>query len=49
MQKDDPVVEYEDEFGRIRSARRSEVPRHLAPDAQPDPDEDECVPHSTNH
>jgi len=25
-------VEYEDEFGRIRTARRSEVPRHLAPD-----------------
>lgn len=27
--QDDPVVEYEDEFGRLRSARRSEVPRHL--------------------
>ena len=23
----DPIVEYEDEFGRIRTARRSEVPR----------------------
>ncbi|TFK47864.1 hypothetical protein OE88DRAFT_1636114 [Heliocybe sulcata] len=28
---DDPVVEYEDEFGRIRTAKKSEVPRHLAP------------------
>ncbi|KAI6024641.1 hypothetical protein BKA83DRAFT_685078 [Pisolithus microcarpus] len=28
---DDPVIEYEDEFGRIRTARRSEVPRHLLP------------------
>jgi hypothetical protein len=27
--QDDPIVEYEDEFGRLRSARRSEVPRHL--------------------
>ncbi|KIY43948.1 hypothetical protein FISHEDRAFT_11966, partial [Fistulina hepatica ATCC 64428] len=26
---DDPIVEYEDEFGRIRTARRSEVPREL--------------------
>ncbi|KAG8892421.1 hypothetical protein FRB99_002715 [Tulasnella sp. 403] len=26
---DDPVVEYQDEFGRTRKARRSEVPRHL--------------------
>ncbi|KAL6299858.1 hypothetical protein BKA93DRAFT_753106 [Sparassis latifolia] len=24
---DDPIVEYEDEFGRVRTARRSEVPR----------------------
>lgn len=24
-------MEYEDEFGRIRTARRSEVPRELAP------------------
>jgi len=27
--EDDPLVEYEDEFGRVRTARRSEVPRHL--------------------
>ncbi|KAH9936063.1 hypothetical protein B0H21DRAFT_825537 [Amylocystis lapponica] len=26
---DDPIVEYEDEFGRMRTARKSEVPRHL--------------------
>lgn len=29
--QDDPVIEYEDEFGRMRSAKRSEVPRHLLP------------------
>ncbi|KAF7312313.1 hypothetical protein MIND_00244300 [Mycena indigotica] len=29
--EDDPMVEYEDEFGRLRTARRSEVPRDLAP------------------
>jgi len=28
------LVEYEDEFGRVRTARRSEVPRHLV-NAQP--------------
>ncbi|KAJ7475800.1 hypothetical protein FB451DRAFT_1397202 [Mycena latifolia] len=28
---DDPIVEYEDEFGRVRTARRSEVPRNLVP------------------
>ncbi|KAF9496780.1 hypothetical protein BDN71DRAFT_1429978 [Pleurotus eryngii] len=27
--KDDPIIEYEDEFGRLRTAPRSEVPRHL--------------------
>lgn len=38
--QEDPVVEYEDEFGRIRTAPRSEVPRHLAPQpAQEDEDE----------
>ena len=25
----DPIVEYEDEFGRVRTGRRSEIPRHL--------------------
>lgn len=39
----DPIVEYEDEFGRIRTARRSEVPRNLVPDANEEEDEDECV------
>ncbi|KZT73147.1 hypothetical protein DAEQUDRAFT_762499 [Daedalea quercina L-15889] len=28
-EEDDPIVEYEDEFGRIRTGRRSEIPRHL--------------------
>ncbi|KAF9468133.1 hypothetical protein BDZ94DRAFT_1280013 [Collybia nuda] len=28
--EDDPLVEYEDEFGRIRTARQSEVPRNFA-------------------
>ncbi|OBZ72124.1 hypothetical protein A0H81_07800 [Grifola frondosa] len=37
---DDPIVEYEDEFGRIRTARKSEVPRHLAPQATEEPEED---------
>ena len=27
--EDDPIIEYEDEFGRVRTGRRSEVPRHL--------------------
>ncbi|CAE6343454.1 unnamed protein product [Rhizoctonia solani] len=30
--EDDPVIEYEDEFGRIRTARRSEVPRDRLPE-----------------
>lgn len=28
-EEDDPIVEYEDEFGRARTGRRSEIPRHL--------------------
>ena len=41
---DDPVIEYEDEFGRIRTAKRSEVPREFHPrhDVQ-DEDEDEDI------
>jgi len=31
---DDPIIEFEDEFGRVRSARRSEVPLHLLPDRE---------------
>ncbi|KAI0264490.1 hypothetical protein BC834DRAFT_924681 [Gloeopeniophorella convolvens] len=41
---DDPIVEYEDEFGRVRSARRSEIPRHLLPRQQKIDDEDEYNP-----
>ncbi|KAH7930193.1 hypothetical protein BV22DRAFT_1001288 [Leucogyrophana mollusca] len=47
--EDDPVIEYEDEFGRIRTGRRSEVPRHLLPrsgDRELDPDEDQDVIHN---
>ncbi|KAH8100075.1 hypothetical protein BXZ70DRAFT_202323 [Cristinia sonorae] len=33
---EDPVIEYEDEFGRQRTGRRSEIPRHLLP---PDPND----------
>ncbi|KAF8339995.1 uncharacterized protein EI90DRAFT_3117757 [Cantharellus anzutake] len=42
--ENDPVVEYEDEFGRVRTARRSEVPRHLARKS-PEPDSSESDPH----
>ncbi|EMD34134.1 hypothetical protein CERSUDRAFT_98059 [Gelatoporia subvermispora B] len=38
---DDPVIEYEDEFGRVRTARRSEVPRHLLPASERDEQDDE--------
>ncbi|CCM04307.1 uncharacterized protein FIBRA_06478 [Fibroporia radiculosa] len=37
---DDPVIEYEDEFGRIRTAPRSEVPRHLLPKSEEEQEED---------
>lgn len=43
---DDPIIEYEDEFGRQRTGRRSEVPRHLLPrseNTEPIPDEDKDV------
>ncbi|KAF8604226.1 hypothetical protein BDV93DRAFT_522674 [Ceratobasidium sp. AG-I] len=30
---DDPIVEYEDEFGRLRTARKSEVPRDRLPES----------------
>ncbi|KAG6865719.1 hypothetical protein C0991_012365 [Blastosporella zonata] len=49
-EEDDPIVEYEDEFGRIRTARRSEVPRSLAPAAdEPDEDEDIIIRNPVNH
>ncbi|TBU63082.1 hypothetical protein BD310DRAFT_667326 [Dichomitus squalens] len=38
--EDDPVIEYQDEFGRVRTARRSEVPREFLPDAEKEDDED---------
>jgi coiled-coil domain-containing protein 174 len=44
MLQDDPIVEYEDEFGRMRTARRSEVPRNLQRPENNDPEpEDEYV------
>ncbi|KAL7279020.1 hypothetical protein ACG7TL_006853 [Trametes sanguinea] len=36
----DPVVEYEDEFGRVRTARRSEIPRHLLPQDEKEKEDD---------
>ncbi|KAF8896288.1 hypothetical protein BD779DRAFT_1433316 [Infundibulicybe gibba] len=48
----DPVIEYEDEFGRIRTARRSEVPRNLMPpsgDEAPDEDEDIIIRNPVGH
>ncbi|KLO10829.1 hypothetical protein SCHPADRAFT_831992 [Schizopora paradoxa] len=38
---DDPIVEYEDEFGRTRTSRRSEVPRNLMPSADAEQEEEE--------
>jgi len=49
---DDPVIEYEDEFGRIRTAKRSEVPREFHPrhDVQDeDEDEDIVIHNPVNH
>lgn len=46
LQDDDPMVEYEDEFGRIRTARKSEVPRNLVKtddDLLPPEPEFKCV------
>ncbi|KAF9565223.1 hypothetical protein CPC08DRAFT_630301 [Agrocybe pediades] len=40
---DDPIVEYEDEFGRIRTAKRSEVPRNLITNREDEVDEDEDI------
>nr|GAT60803.1 predicted protein [Mycena chlorophos] len=50
--EDDPMVEYEDEFGRLRTARRSEVPRNLAPAAKEDDhdsDEDLVIRNPVGH
>ncbi|CDO72466.1 hypothetical protein BN946_scf184980.g7 [Trametes cinnabarina] len=38
--EDDPIMEYEDEFGRVRTARRSEIPRHLLPQEEQEKEED---------
>ncbi|KAJ6531737.1 hypothetical protein B0H19DRAFT_966473 [Mycena capillaripes] len=40
---DDPIVEYEDEFGRMRTARKSEVPRNLVRTEEPEHDEDDSI------
>ncbi|KAG7451122.1 uncharacterized protein BT62DRAFT_984358 [Guyanagaster necrorhizus] len=48
----DPIIEYEDEFGRIRTARRSEIPRELlpgAPSEEVDEDEDIIIRNPVNH
>ena len=39
--QNDPIVEYEDEFGRIRTAPRSEVPRNLLVNREDEVDDDE--------
>ncbi|KIJ67067.1 hypothetical protein HYDPIDRAFT_26474 [Hydnomerulius pinastri MD-312] len=43
--EDDPIIEYEDEFGRLRTGRRSEIPRHLLPRSrdEDDPDEEDII------
>ncbi|KAF9476686.1 hypothetical protein BDN70DRAFT_934823 [Pholiota conissans] len=48
---DDPLVEYEDEFGRLRTAPRSEVPRNLRVNQEDeiDPDEDIVIRNPQNH
>ncbi|EIW57307.1 uncharacterized protein TRAVEDRAFT_37807 [Trametes versicolor FP-101664 SS1] len=38
--EDDPIVEYEDEFGRARTGRRSEIPRHLLPQTDKEKEEE---------
>ena len=41
--QDDPVVEYEDEFGRMKTARRSEIPRHLLSKEDDGDEEDPAI------
>ncbi|KIJ12824.1 hypothetical protein PAXINDRAFT_163838 [Paxillus involutus ATCC 200175] len=41
-EEDDPIIEYEDEFGRLRTGRRSEVPRHLLPKLQNEDEADDA-------
>ncbi|KAF9223858.1 hypothetical protein BS17DRAFT_817471 [Gyrodon lividus] len=40
-EEDDPIIEYEDEFGRLRTSKRSEVPRHLLPRSQNEEEADD--------
>ncbi|CAA7267147.1 unnamed protein product [Cyclocybe aegerita] len=47
--ENDPIVEYEDEFGRIRSARRSEVPRNLVLDQDEQEDDEDLIRNPVNH
>ncbi|KAJ6505956.1 hypothetical protein DFH09DRAFT_1335042 [Mycena vulgaris] len=52
LDDDDPIVEYEDEFGRMRTARRSEVPRALVPTPEEqayDEDEDLVIHNPVGH
>lgn len=44
--QDDPIVEYEDEFGRMRTARRSEVPRNLQRPIDGEPEKEDEYVHS---
>ena len=39
----DPIIEYEDEFGRARTGRKSEEPRHLLKDEQEEEEDIEYV------
>ncbi|KAK7033065.1 hypothetical protein R3P38DRAFT_781486 [Favolaschia claudopus] len=43
LNEDDPIVEYEDEFGRLRTARRSEVPRELLRSKELEEEDDDSV------
>jgi hypothetical protein len=40
---DDPMIEYEDEFGRVHKARRSEIPREFLRQIEQTSQDDECV------
>ncbi|KAH9928618.1 uncharacterized protein B0H18DRAFT_874756 [Fomitopsis serialis] len=45
-EQDDPIIEYEDEFGRVRTGRRSEIPRHLLQQQETEAEkDDEYVPY----
>ncbi|KAI0330223.1 hypothetical protein GY45DRAFT_1251322 [Cubamyces sp. BRFM 1775] len=39
-EEDDPIMEYVDEYGRTRTARRSEIPRDRLPQAEKEDEED---------